>query len=354
MKFHISTSKVGLAPGSVVFTGQRKVDETAVQMIRYSSQGDVEEVIVEDPRSLRPPDPGPTGVTWINMYGLHDTDLIQSLCTQFGVHPLAIEDIVSVASRPVVMEYDGFLLASLKMLSLTEEGDVHSEHVSLVTGPGWVLSFQETVGDLFEPLRRRIRQPGSRIRSRGAGYLWYGLMDAVVDNYFIIMDALGQRVEQLEIVVWSEDPPSDVPAQIHGIREEVTAARRSVRPLRDEIDPIIRHPPIYLDAETHPFLLDLQDHLEQLVEFVDHMRDSLTSIMDSHLSLAAMRANEIMKVLTIMASIFIPLTFVAGVYGMNFDNMPELHSPWGYAAVWIVMIVMGGGMLAYFRKKNWI
>jgi len=353
-KFHVSTSKVGMAPGSVVFTGQKRVDTIEVKMIRYPAEGEVGEVLIDDPRSLRPPAADDPQVTWINMYGLHDTDLIQDMCLNFGVHPLAIEDIVSVSSRPVVMEYDGFLIASLKMLSLTPEGDVHSEHVSFVTGPGWVLSFQEKVGDIFEPLRRRIRQATTRVRSRGADYLWYGLMDAVVDNYFIVIEALGQQIEKLEVVVWSTNPPDDIPAQIQRIREEVTSARRGIRPLRDEIEPIIRTPPKHLDAETQPFLRDLQDHLEQLVELVDHMRDSLTSIMDSHLSLVAMRANEVMKVLTVMASIFIPLTFVAGVYGMNFENMPELHTSWGYAAVWAVMIAMGIGMLVYFRKKNWI
>lgn len=352
-RFRVSTAKIGLPPGAVVFTGAQKIDQVQVGSIRYGPSDPVTEASIELP-DVAQLAPGASPVEWINVWGLHDTQLIQQLAGAFGVHPLAMEDIVSVGGRPSISDYDNIIFCSLKMLSLDTDGAVVSEHVSLITGSGWVLSFQERVGDVFDPLRERLRNATTRIRSRGHDYLWYALMDAVVDNYMIVLESMAERIDTLESLVWCDDPPADIPARVQRLREEVRVIRRAVRPLRDELDTFLRIRHGMIHETTVPFLSDLQDHLHQSFDTLEAMRETLSALTDAHLALVSMRTNEVMKVLTIMASVFIPLTFIAGIYGMNFEYMPELGVRWGYGAVWVVMIGSGLGMLAYFRTKRWL
>jgi len=352
-RFRVSTAKIGLPPGAVVFTGAQKIDQVRVESIRYGPSDPIAEtdVPLADLPGLAP---GTSPVEWINVWGLHDTVLIQQLAGAFGVHPLAMEDIASVGSRPSINDYDDVLFCSLKMLSLASDGSVVSEHLSVLTGAGWVLSFQERMGDVFDPLRSRLREATTRIRTRGHDYLWYALMDAVVDNYMIVLESLADRIDALEALVWSEHPPAGIPAQVQALRDEVRVIRRAVRPLRDELDTFLRVRHTMIDEATVPFLRDLQDHLHQSFDTLEAMRETLSALTDAHLALVSMRTNEVMKVLTIMASVFIPLTFIAGIYGMNFEYMPELGVRWGYGAVWVVMIGAGLGMLAFFRSKRWL
>jgi magnesium transporter len=349
----ISTEKVGLAPGHAVFTGLRRLETAQITWLRYRAnsveRGDAARV-EEIPR----PDPAGRDVLWVNVDGLHEVDLVKAVGERFGMHPLSIEDVVSVSGRPVAEAYDDHVFTAVKMLMLSDDGTVLSDHTSIVFGLGWVLTFQETSGDVFGNLRRRIADPTARVRSRGADYLWYALVDAIVDHYALVLSTLGQRIEALEEEVWSEEPARDLPLRAQDARHQLLLVRRAVRPLREQLGLLTGDCPALITAQTEPFLSDLETHLAHHGDSIDHLRDAITSLLEAHVSILTMRANEVMRVLTVVASIFIPMTFVASVYGMNFDYMPELTHPWGYAITWAVMLGVGVAMLVYFWRKRWL
>jgi magnesium transporter len=349
----ISSEKVGMAPGSVVYTGTRRVDQVTISTITYTADDvvEAESVALTD---LRPPTPQDDGIQWVNVVGLHDTDLVQALGDHFGLHPLLLEDVVSIGSRPTFIDYEYHAFISAKMLSWSDEQSVDTEHLSLILGDDYVISFQERPGDVFDHVRARIRAPTARIRRRNSQYLWYALIDAIVDHYLYVIEELAARVDHLEDRVWDEDDAAaDVPQQVQRLRGEMAVVRRALRPLRDEIDEIAKEPPDWFDPDMHPFLDDLHAHVLQIADALESMRESLGAVMDAHLSVMSMKTNEVMKVLTIMASIFIPLTFIAGIYGMNFEHMPELGTPWGYPLVLAVMTGSGVAMAAYFKRNGW-
>jgi magnesium transporter len=217
-----------------------------------------------------------------------------------------------------------------------------------------VLSFQETHGDVFGSVRRRLGDPAARVRTSGADYLWYALLDAVVDQYSVVLSSLGERIEDVEDEVWSEEPASDLPLRAQTLRHELLVVRRAVRPLREQLAGLTGDCPALVTAATEPFLTDLDAHLLQHQDSVDHLRDAISSLLDAHVSVVTMRANEVMRVLTVVASIFIPMTFVASVYGMNFRFMPELDYPWAYPVAWAAMLGVGATMLVYFWRKKWL
>lgn len=349
----ISSGKVGMAPGSVVYTGDRHVDEVTISTMTYTVESvvEVESVTLG---ALRPPTPQDDGVQWVNVVGLHDTDLVQALGDHFGLHALLLEDVVSIGSRPTFIDYEHHAFISAKMLSWKGDQGVETEHLSLVLGEDYVISFQERPGDVFDHVRARIRTPTARIRRRNAQYLWYALIDAIVDHYLYVIEELAARVEHLEERVWADDDDAaDVPQRVQSLRSEMAVVRRALRPLRDEIDEIAKEPPDWFDPDIHPFLDDLHAHVLQIADALESMREALAAVMDAHLSVMSMKTNEVMKVLTIMASIFIPLTFIAGIYGMNFQYMPELSAPWGYPLVLAVMTAAGLTMAAYFKRNGW-
>ena len=352
-RVRISTEKVGLPPGHAVFTGERRLDAAQISWMRFSpnsvDRGDASGV-QEIPR----PDPGGGSVLWVNVDGLHDVELVKAVGERFGMHPLSIEDVVSVSGRPVAEAFDDQVFTSLKMLMLSEDGRVLSDHTSIVFGPGWVLSFQETPGDVFGGLRRRIADATARVRSRGADYLWYALIDAIVDHYALVLSTLGLRIEELEEEVWSEEPARDLPLRAQEARHQLLLVRRAVRPLREQLGLVTGDCPALITPQTEPFLSDLETHLAHHSDSIDHLRDTISSLLEAHVSIQTMRANEVMRVLTVVASIFIPMTFVASVYGMNFVYMPELSAPWGYAITWAAMLGIGAVMLFYFWRKRWL
>jgi magnesium transporter len=352
-RFSIFTRKVGLAPGQAVFTGERRVGAVRMGWIRYGPEGSTSGG-ASSAAELPTPDPAAEDVLWVNVDGLHDAELVKLVGDRFALHPLAVEDVLSVGGRPIAESYDGQIFTSLKMLTVTPDGAIQSEHISLVLGAGWVLSFQETHGDVFGHVRGRIRNPDARIRTRGADYLWYALLDAIVDNYAIALSTLGGRVEELEDEVWGEEPGPDVPLRAQDARHELLAVRRAVRPLREQLYQLTGDCPALITDQTQPFLGDLEAHLLQHQDVIDHLRDSVASLLEAHISVVTMRTNEVMRVLTVMASIFIPMTFVAGVYGMNFQHMPELAIPWAYPLTWLVMLGIAGTMLIYFWRKKWL
>jgi len=353
-RFSIFTKKVGLAPGHAVFTGEKRVEHVEVDWVRFGAkqvdQGDA--ISVDDLPS--PPAPGSREVLWVNVDGLHDTALITAIGERFDLHPLVVEDIVSVGGRPSTADYGSHLFTSLKMLTMATDGTVQSEHVTIVFGAGWVLSFQETHGDVLGGVRRRIHDASTRVRSSGSDYLWYALLDAIVDHYAVVLSELGERLDDLDDEVWSEEMGNDLPYRAQSARHELLVVRRAVRPLREQLALLTGDCPALISETTEPFLTDLEAHLLQNQDVIDHLRDAASSVLDAHVSIVTMRTNEIMRVLTIIASIFIPMTFVAGVYGMNFQHMPELAIRWAYPVTWSVMLGMGGALLVYFWRKNWL
>jgi len=346
------TKNPGAAPGTLVHTGARKVERSRVTFMDYDPTvldegevGDVEEVW-----SLR----DSARVSWINVWGLHEVDVVQRMGEHFGLHPLLMEDILHIGERPKFEEYDDCIFMVLTMLGWNEEQRlVEEEQLSIVFGRGWILTFQERVGDAFDLVRERLRTANRRIRARGPDYLAYALVDAVVDRYFSILERLGEVTEELELAVM-EGSDTKTMESLHHLKRELLVIRRAVSPVRDLVSGFHRSESGLVESETRIFMRDVQDHASRLVESVDSLRDVASGLMDLHLSALGQRTNEVMKVLTIMASVFIPLTFMAGIYGMNFEHMPELSMPWAYPVLWIAMLTVAGAMLLYFKRRDWL
>ncbi len=311
----------GTAPGTVVHTGPRRVDRVRLQLIEYDAGSFREREVDALPESLELPT-GRSGVLWLNVEGLHDVDLLERVAALVGLHPLAIEDVASVGQRPKLEEYDDHLFVVVHMLGLVP-GSPHvlDEQVSVMIGPGFLVTFQEMPGDVFEPVRERLRSGRGRVRSRGSDYLAYALLDAVADHYFLVLEGLGEAVDALEEEVLDR-PTGDTMRKVHELKRELLAVRRSVWPFRELLSGFLRVEGPLLDERTRPFLRDVFDHCYQLIDTVEILREIASGLRDLYLSNVSNRTNEVMKVLTIMASIFIPLTFVAGIYGMNFEYMP--------------------------------
>jgi magnesium transporter len=350
--FQTVRKKAGSAPGTLVYVGPERAEPVTVHLIQYN-----EEFLEEGPlsleadfeaiRKLKP-------LTWVNVDGLNDLDLIDKIGTAFGLHPLVMEDLVHTGQRPKYEEYEDYLFVVLRMLSPGLNGSgVKSEQVGIVFGDGFVLSFQEKAGDVFEAVRERIRVKSRRIRSRGSDYLGYALIDAIVDHYFHILESFTDLVEELEVEVL-EDPSPETMRRIHGLRHEMLAVRRAIWPLREVTNALVRTESELVGESTQIFLRDVYDHTVQVIDTAETLREVVSGLMDLYMSSVSNRMNEIMKVLTIMASVFIPLTFLAGIYGMNFENMPELGWPWAYPTLLAVMVGLGVGLLLFFKRKGWL
>ncbi len=344
--------KPGSSPGIVVHTGERKVEKVRIRFLDFDDQhlNDAERPTIDECLDLRDL---PT-VSWINVDGLHEVDLIRRLGERFGWHPLVMEDIASTGQRAKIEEYAEYVYVVLPMLSWNaERGHVDAEQLSLVLGENYVVTFQERYGDVFEGVRERIRSTGTRIRARGPDYLAYALIDAVVDHYFQVLETIGDHTERLEEQVLDE-PREEIMHELHHLKRELITVRRSIWPLRETLGSLQRSETKLFTDQTRLFIRDVHDHAVQVLDTLEALRDVVGGMIDLYLSSVSFRTNEIMKVLTIMASIFIPLTFLAGVYGMNFDDMPELHLSWAYPTLVGVMIVVAAGMVLYFRRKGWL
>lgn len=292
-------------------------------------------------------------VTWINADGIHDTRMVQAIGDAVGIHPLTLEDIANTSQRPKIEDYGDYLYVAIRMLSPDSDGEFQSKQVSLVLGRGYVISFQEQPGDAFERIRERLRAGAGRLRSEGADYLFYALLDAIVDSYFSVIEVFGERIEAVEEEVVA-DPDRETLQAIYALKRSLVALRRSVWPLRDVVAELERGDSPLIRESTLVYLRDVYDHTIEVAETVETYRDTMSGLLDVYLSSQSSRMNEIMKVLTIIATIFIPLTFIAGLYGMNFAYMPELRHPWGYPAALTLMAIIAGVMLLYFKKKGWI
>jgi magnesium transporter len=344
--------KAGLPPGTLVHIGERKLEKVRITVIDYDENSFQEKQVekIEDCFEFKKT---PT-VSWINIDGLHDVEIIEKIGKHYDFHPLVLEDILHTGQRPKFEDLESYIFIVLMMLRFDDESQtVISEQVSLVLGPGYVISFQENIGDVFEQIRDRIRNAKGKIRKMGSDYLMYVLLDSIVDGYFLIMEKLGEKIESMEEELVSS-PSEKTLRQIHNMKREMVHLRKSVWPLRELISGVERSESDLIRETTGAYLRDVYDHTIQVIDTVESFRDMVSGMLDIYLSSISNRMNAVMKVLTIIATIFIPLTFVAGIYGMNFENMPELKWRYGYLGVWIIMVTITGGMLFYFKKKKWL
>ncbi len=307
-------------------------------------------------------------VTWINIDGLHQMEVLEKLGSCYGIHPLVLEDILT-DQRPKIEDYDDYIFIVLKMLYYDEEGDKKTEdeddeddlgdtnldmdQVSMILGPNFIISFKEKEVDVFNPLRDRLRTAKGKIRKQGADYLAYSMIDAIVDHYFLIMEKLGDRFEDLEDSVVSDPQPGILPT-IYNLKRDMLFLRKSVWPLREAISKMQRSDSPLVSEAIKIYLRDVYDHTIQVIENIETFRDMSASLLETYLSSLSNKLNEVIKLLTIISTIFIPLTFLAGLYGMNFRFMPELESPFGYPAVLILMLLVVVVMMVYFRRKEWV
>jgi magnesium transporter len=343
---------VGTAPGTLI--SHPDAGPPVIRVLGYGPEG-LEELEVASPAEL-PPLLGRWPVLWVDVVGVGDAEAIGAIGQAFDLHRLALEDVINVHQRPKVEEYADYLFAVARMASLEERVD--TEQISLFLGAGWVLTFQERPGDCWELVRERLRAGRGRIRAEGADYLFYALVDAVVDHFYPILEEFGARMELLEEAV-VESPRKELVAVIHAARRDLIALRHVMWPTRDAIAPLYRDSSRLIADDTRLYLRDTYDHTVQVIDLLENYREMASALMEVYLSSVNQRMNEVMKVLTIIATIFIPLTFIAGVYGMNFDpeaspwNMPELGWYWGYPAVMLVMLSIALGLLGFFRWRGW-
>jgi len=341
-----------LPPGTLVHVGQLRTEATRVTILDYDAERFRE---VQDPGEAQIAEiAGHPSVTWVRVEGLHDIALVARLGQAFGLHPLVQEDIVNTSQRPKVEDYGEYLyIVARAVLWDADDQDWRSEQISLVLGRRYLLSFQESCHPLFEPVAQRIRNAKGRHRGSGPDYLAYSLIDAVVDCYFPALEVLGDRCEDLEDELLTR-PTAESLRELHRLRGLGLLLRKSGWPLREVVGALERRDFELFQEPTRIYLRDAYDHSAQIMDTVDNCRDMLAGMLDLYLSSVSNRMNEVMKVLTIIATIFMPLSFLAGVYGMNFEFMPELKWPWGYPAVLLLMAGVAGGMLLYFRRKKWL
>ena len=348
LNFHKRHPPVGAPPGTLVFPAEREA--AAVRVTLYGPEGveEREAVDIEDIPSWL----GGTRVVWVDVHGLGDEPVLRRLAEIFHIHPLALEDVVNVPQRPKAEAYEHQHLVITRM-ARAAEGGFDVEQVSLFIGVRYLLTIQERSGDVFEPVRVRIRAGKGLIRRSGPDYLAYALIDAVLDGYYPLLEALGDRLQAIEERILHEVRPSGQ-RSIHRIRRDLLVLRRAVWPQREAVGALVREESPLITPRVREYLRDCLDHAVQILDVIDTYRELASSLMDTHMSTMGQRTNEVMKVLTIMASIFIPLTFMAGLYGMNFEYLPELHWHWAYPVLLLMMAAVAAGMLVYFWRRGWL
>jgi len=343
---------LGQPPGTAVFIGEQKVSETRINSLCYSSTKLEERTIT----SIETTSPGTSdnAVQWVDITGLHNPETIKNIGIRFNLHPLTVEDILHTGQRPKMEEFDHYLFFVLKMLHYDQESKViRSEQLSIVMGDSFVLTFQEQPGDTFNPVRERIRKQRGRVRKTGSDYLAYALLDTVVDNYIASIERLGEEVEDLENEIIA-DPNREVLEKINLYKREINYLRKTARPAREFILQLSRLDNDLIQESSVPFVKDLLDLSTQSVEIIETYRDVLSDYLEIYNTGVNNRLNDIMRVLTIFSAVFIPLTFIAGIYGTNFEYLPELHYRYSYFIFWGVLVLIAAVMLRFFRKRNWL
>ncbi|GHA31551.1 magnesium transport protein CorA [Salinimicrobium marinum] len=347
-----STKALNQAPGTVTYVGRKENTETILEVIDYNADS-------YERHSNQTPEAAfkfeeETKTTWININGLSKTKEIEKLGKYFELHPLIIEDIVNTNQRPKIDEYQDYFFIVAKMLYYKDDGELENEHISIVLGKDYVLTFQEAGGDVFDGVRERLSARKGRIRSRGADYLMYALLDAIVDHYFVVVEEMSDKIENMEEQLLSAQPSDEITFEIQELKRTMLRIRRAVFPLREVVSRLEKVNSELIQEQTVNYIKDLFDHIIQVSENIDIYREMSWGLMDMYMTTINNKMNEVMKVLTIMASIFIPLTFIAGIYGMNFEYMPELQWKYSYFVLWGVMFVLFLLMIFFFKKKKWI
>jgi magnesium transporter len=344
--------RVGLSPGSLVHVGNIKTGQTRFDLVRYKNDLFEEELNINldsIPDRLKE-----DAYIWIRVTGLQDTVSINKLATIFNIHPLIIEDILNTVQRPKTEFLDNYIFLTLKTLHINSgEFGIDSDQESLLLFEKVLISFHENDLPLYEPVTERMKLPGGRLRTRGVDYLFYALVDVIVDNYYVAIEAAGDYIDNLEDSIFDEKS-FDVLESIQAVKKDLLFIRKSVYPLREALGTLIKAETDLIDSLQTRYLTDVYDHLIQIYENIESLRDLNAGLKDIYLSMLSNKMNQIMKLLTIISTIFIPLTFIVGLYGMNFDFMPELHWRYGYLFVWIVMTGVTAVMFRWFRKKKWL
>ena len=345
------SKKIGQPPGSLIHIGDETVKDVKITIIDYKDEQfrEMEAPSLEACFPFKDTD----SVTWINVEGIHRSEILEKLGECYGLHPLVLEDIMATDQRPKMEDFGDYMFIVLKMIKYNaENGGLEIEQVSLILGKNFVLSFQEgKEGDVFDPLRERLRTGKGRIRKMGADYLVYAMMDSIIDNYFVVIENLGEEIEVIEEKLVT-DPGPDTLRSIHKLKRDMIYLRKSVWPLREVIGSLERGESPLVTKSTGIYLRDVYDHTIQVIDTVETFRDMLSGMLDIYLSSVSNRLNAVMKVLTVIATIFMPLTFIVGLYGMNFKYMPELEWHWGYPAVIGVMVIIAAWMLVMFKRKK--
>lgn len=348
------SAKSGLPPGTLVHIGERHVEEPRITLIRYEGER-FEESTVSADRVVRPPR-DQAGVVWYHVAGLHDVAVLERLGEVFGLHPLILEDMLNTEQRPKIDEAEEYAFLVLKGFVTGDKpaGELISEQISLVLGSNWVLSLQEREGNRFDTVRDRIASSQGRFCRHGADYLAYALLDQIVDGYFAVLEEMRERIGEVEEAVLEHPAPATLQA-LQRLKREEAFLRKSVWPLREVVSRLERLESPLLRPSTVIYLRDVYDHVIQVIDAIENDRDMLAGLLDIYLSSLNNRMNEIMKVLAVIATIFMPMTFLAGVYGMNFKHFPEIDWAWGYPYLfWGLVVAMGLSMFAYFRRKKWM
>lgn len=346
------SNKLGAAPGTPVFVGEKRVEKSTIHLLDYSKKGLVEKHC-EDAEALTGLNLSDT-CSWINVTGVHDAALITKIGEQFNLHNLLVEDIMNTGQRPTFIDHEDHFFIAVKMLKYNKARDyVESEQLTFAVGKNYLLTFQEQEGDVFDPIRERLRKEGAKIRTRGLDYFCYVLLDTVVDHYIHIVERFGDRIEELEGKILGKSS-SDVLQSITDYKREMSYLRKVIRPAREAIIHFSKSDSVLINRKTRPFLKDLEGLTSLAAEAVETYSDILSDQLNIYQSSVSNKLNDVMKVLTIFSVIFIPLTFIAGIYGTNFKYLPELEYRYAYPIFWGALILVALGMLYYFKKKKWI
>jgi magnesium transporter len=347
-----ASKKAGLPPGSLVHVGEVLETEVRITIVDYNKDV-IEEQTVESIEQILQCREKDT-VTWVNIEGLGNVELVGAIGEAFNIHPLVLEDILNTHQRPKLEEYDDYLYCVLKGISLAENGfSVEYEQISMLILNDFVFTFKEKQDELFEPVRRRLRSSKGHFRSQGADYLAYVILDTIVDSYFTLQDSLDDIVDSVEEELLTEPTPKTL-GTIQSVKRELIIIRRSISPLREMLNAILRSESPLIEEKALIYFRDISDHVLRISESIESSRDMIAGLLDIYITTISNKMNEIMKVLTVFASIFIPLTFIAGIYGMNFEYMPELKWKWAYPALWVAFIAIPVILLVYFKKKKWL
>jgi magnesium transporter len=346
--------KIGLPPGSIIHIGENSNSDTKIEVIEYNESHLKESEYFNDEFLFKDEFEEKSDVSWIDVSGVHNEKIIEEIGEGFAAHPLILEDIVNTGQRPKIDLYNDYIFISLKVLAYNNEKDeVEFEQISLILGKNFIITFQKEDKDFFSLIKDRIRNTKGIVREKGADYLAYALIDSIVDNYYLTLEILADKVEELEKDIIS-NPSSDELERIKHYKNEITFIRKSIWPLRDIIRSIIRSSSSLIKESTEIYFKDIYDHVVEILDMIGLLQDMLTNTLDVYLTSSSNKMNEIMKILTIISSIFIPLTFITGVYGMNFKYMPELESNYGYPIVLSLMFVIIILLLMYFKRKDWL